>query len=37
LNHTDKGLTGINARWHMFDDKREAFMAVEATVSPSMT
>jgi hypothetical protein len=30
LNHNDKGVTGIYARWHMFEEKREAFMAIEA-------
>jgi hypothetical protein len=25
-------LTGIYARWHMFDEKREAVMAIEAAV-----
>jgi integrase len=30
LNHNDKGVTGIYARWHMFEEKREAVMAIEA-------
>ena len=34
LNHNDKGVTGIYARWHMFDEKREAVMAIEAAVMP---
>jgi integrase len=34
LNHNDKGVTGIYARWHMFEEKREAVMAIEAAVSP---
>jgi hypothetical protein len=24
LNHSDRGVTGIYARWHMFEEKREA-------------
>jgi hypothetical protein len=32
LNHNDKGVTGIYARWHMFEEKREAVLAIEATV-----
>jgi integrase len=24
LNHNDKGVTDIYARWHMFEEKREA-------------
>lgn len=31
LNHNDKGVTGVYARWHMFEEKREAVLAVEAT------
>jgi hypothetical protein len=34
LNHNDKGVTGIYARWHMFEEKREAVMAIEAAVLP---
>jgi integrase len=30
LNHNDKGVTGIYARHHMFEEKREAIMAIEA-------
>jgi hypothetical protein len=30
LNHNDKGVTGVNARWHMFEEKRETVMAIEA-------
>jgi hypothetical protein len=26
--------TGIYARWHMFEEKREAVMAIEAAVLP---
>ena len=33
LNHNDKGVTGIYARWHMFEEKREAVMAIEAAVA----
>jgi len=36
LNHTDKGVTGIYARWHTFEEKREAVMAIEAAVLPLM-
>jgi integrase len=32
LNHNDKGVTGIYARWHMFEEKREAVLAIEAAV-----
>ncbi|MCP3475607.1 hypothetical protein NLM33_35625 [Bradyrhizobium sp. CCGUVB1N3] len=28
LNHNDKGVTGAYARWHMFDEKREATNAI---------
>jgi hypothetical protein len=28
--------TGIYARWHMFEEKREAVMAIETAVSPFM-
>jgi hypothetical protein len=34
LNHNDKGVTGIYARWHMFEEKREAVMAIEAAAVP---
>jgi hypothetical protein len=27
-------VTGIYARWHMFEEKREAVMAIEAAVLP---
>jgi hypothetical protein len=36
VNHNDKGVTGIHARWHMFEEKRDAVMAIEATVMPLM-
>ena len=36
LNHNDKGVTGIYARWRMFEEKREAVMAIEAAVLPLM-
>ena len=29
-------MTGIYARWHMFDEKREAMMAIETAVLPLM-
>ncbi len=32
LNHNDNGVTGIYARWHMFEEKREAVFAIEAQV-----
>jgi hypothetical protein len=32
----DGRLTGIYARWHMFEEKHEAVMAIEAAVSPLM-
>jgi integrase len=35
-NHNDKGVTGIYARWHMFEEKREAVIAIEAAVLPLM-
>ena len=34
LNH--KGVTGIYARWHMFEEKREAVIAIEAAMLPLM-
>lgn len=34
LNHKDGDVTGIYARWHMFEEKREAVIAIEAAVSP---
>lgn len=34
LNHNDKGVTGAYARWNMFEEKREAAMAIEATTLP---
>jgi integrase len=34
LNHNDKGVTGVYARWHMFEEKREAVMAIEGAVLP---
>ena len=36
LNHNDKGVTGIYARHHMFEEKREAVMAIEAAVLPML-
>jgi hypothetical protein len=32
LNHNDKGVTGVYARWHMFDEKREAVNAIGVAV-----
>ena len=37
LNHKDGDVTAIYARWHMFDEKREAAMAIEAAVLPLMS
>jgi integrase len=34
LNHKDGDVTAIYARWHMFQEKREAVMAIEAAVLP---
>lgn len=34
LNHNDKGVTGVYARWHMFEEKREAVLAIEAATQP---
>ena len=34
LNHKDGDVTAIYARWHMFDEKREASLAIEAAVLP---
>lgn len=34
LNHNDKGVTGIYARWHMFEEKREAVTAIEVICAP---
>jgi integrase len=36
LNHSDGDVTAIYARWHMFDEKREAAIAIEAAVLPLM-
>jgi hypothetical protein len=33
LNHEDKGVRGIYAGWHMFEEKREALIAIEAAVA----
>jgi integrase len=37
LNHKDGDVTAIYARWHMFQEKREAAMAIEAAVLPLMS
>jgi integrase len=36
LNHSDGDVTSIYARWHMFDEKREAVLAIEKGLSPLM-
>jgi integrase len=36
LNHNDKGVTGVYARWHMFEEKREAVLAIESAVANMM-
>lgn len=36
LNPNDKGVTGIYARWRMFEEKREAVVAIEAALFPLM-
>jgi uncharacterized protein YbjT (DUF2867 family) len=37
LNRQDGDVTAIYARWHMFDEKREAVLAIEAAVLPLMS
>jgi integrase len=37
LNHKDGDVTAIYARWHMFDEKREAALAIEAALLPLMS
>jgi integrase len=34
LNHNDKGVTGVYARWHMFEEKREAVNVICAKTLP---
>ncbi len=34
LNHKDGDVTAIYARWHMFEEKREAAPAIGAAVLP---
>jgi integrase len=34
LNHHDKGVTGVYARWHYFEEKRAAVLGIESVVSP---
>jgi hypothetical protein len=34
LNHKDQDGTSVDARWHMFEEKREAVMAIEAAALP---
>ena len=36
LNHKDGDVTAIYAHWHMFEEKRDAVMAIEAAVLPLM-
>jgi len=36
LNHKDGDVTAIYARWHMFEEKREAALAIEAALLPLM-
>jgi integrase len=36
LNHKEGDVTAIYARWHMFQEKRETAMAIEAAVLPLM-
>ena len=36
LNHKDGDVTGIYARWHMVEEKREAVLAIETAVLPLM-
>jgi hypothetical protein len=37
LNHKDGDVTSVYARWHMFDEKREAAIAIESALLPLMT
>jgi integrase len=37
LNHKDGDVTAIYARWHMFEEKREAALAIETAVLPLMS
>jgi hypothetical protein len=36
LNHSDGDVTAIYARRHMFDEKREAALAIEVAALPLM-
>jgi integrase len=36
LNHKDDDVTAVYARWHMFDEKRETALAIEAALLPLM-
>jgi integrase len=36
LNHADGDVTATYARWHMFEEKREAVIAIEKAVLPLM-
>jgi len=37
VNQKNKGVTGIYARWHMFEEKRKAVLAIEVAMMPSIT
>ena len=37
LNHKDGDVTAIYARWHMFEEKREAAIAIETAVLPLLS
>jgi integrase len=37
LNHHDKGVTGVYARWHYFEEKLAAVLGIESVVSPLMS
>jgi integrase len=37
LNHNDGDVTSIYARWHMFDEKREAVVAIETALLPLLS
>jgi hypothetical protein len=37
LNQNDKGVTGVYACWHMFEEKREAVLAIESAVAHSLS
>jgi integrase len=37
LNHKDGDVTSVYARWHMFDEKREAVVAIETALLPLLS